>query len=261
MQLPTDLLLFEILPRLPLKALLKLCQTNSQLRNLCQLEQLWENRIKYEFPIAYNTKNAYLEFSWKQFYFHLNEHQTIPIYANGDIVDSLKVYPYARERTVKEGSKWQYATLILINDRRQPILIISYPDATVQQLSKDLQSITKGVLTDEPMSKLMKPPINRGWLTKIPKIVRTIMSTLASPKSHIPIYAFTDRGRPDRIRIYDQRTVPDNQIIPTGRPCSIWEYSKLVELADFLQLPANVNGRNNLCDMIITYLKLIGHSH
>ncbi len=265
MQVPDEVLLFELLPRVPLKELAKLCQSDQRLRNLCQSEQLWENRVKYEFPIAYYTKTAYPGFSWKQLYFYLSESKLVPIYFNGDIIDHLRVYYNTMYNTLKEGSKFKQGTLILINEFGHPILLISYPGKKFEELSDDTKSIIKGIITNEPILESTTTTINSGRgrgrnpnpnpkdvSKKLPTI---IFYALTSPNSSIPIYAIKDGF--GRMRIVDNRKT-DRRLINKGKICNFWRREELEELAKFLQLPVDTN---NLCETITNYLISINHYH
>ena len=66
-QLPTDLLIYDILPKTPLPALLRLCQTDKNINQLCRNEKMWQLKLQYDFPniIPTNVNN------WRDFYFQV----------------------------------------------------------------------------------------------------------------------------------------------------------------------------------------------
>lgn len=51
-QIPTDVLLYDILPSLSYSDLISLCQSNRDINQLCQNEKLWEMKLRQDFPDA-----------------------------------------------------------------------------------------------------------------------------------------------------------------------------------------------------------------
>lgn len=54
-QLPDEVLIDEVLPRIPVPQLATLCQTNSRIRHLCNQPGIWHERIRFEFPELVGT--------------------------------------------------------------------------------------------------------------------------------------------------------------------------------------------------------------
>lgn len=68
-QIPIDVLIYDILPRTPLSELMRLCRTNKYINNLCQNEQLWKQKLVYDFPHV-DVPNT-VSNGWKDFYFYI----------------------------------------------------------------------------------------------------------------------------------------------------------------------------------------------
>lgn len=67
--LPESILIEEILPKLPIDYLNRLCSTNNRLRNICLNERIWQIKTQNDFPdqviIKPDTK------TWRQYYEYL----------------------------------------------------------------------------------------------------------------------------------------------------------------------------------------------
>lgn len=98
MNLPDDVLINEILPNISLNDLAKLCQSDVRLRNLCQSESLWQNKMKLDFPNV--SKPTPLTF--KQFYMFLIQADRVPVYRHGDIVMNTLVTVNNRDYAIND---------------------------------------------------------------------------------------------------------------------------------------------------------------
>jgi len=86
--IPDNILVETILPRMPINNLLRLCQTNKHIYALCSSPELWQEKIIYDYKSYYNKKPENM--TWQDYYIYLSIERQIPIFYHGDIIDYLK---------------------------------------------------------------------------------------------------------------------------------------------------------------------------
>lgn len=104
-QLPNEIVIFEILPRLLLKDLGRLCVTNQRLNKIRQFERFWKQRVICEFSICEIPKD-FRRNSWYRLYIYLSDFTTIPIYLRNRIVGQLPIYHNLNSRTIQECKRF-----------------------------------------------------------------------------------------------------------------------------------------------------------
>lgn len=88
--LPDVILLEEILPKLSLEHLNKLCSTNVRLRNICLNDRLWQIKTQKEYPspVIKKLPNG----TWKEYYTYLST-----------LIRKISVTYYIKSNSWKEG--------------------------------------------------------------------------------------------------------------------------------------------------------------
>ena len=76
--IPDNILVETILPRMPINNLLKLCQTNKHIYELCSSPELWQEKIIYDYKSYYNKKPENM--TWQDYYIYLSIERQIPIF-------------------------------------------------------------------------------------------------------------------------------------------------------------------------------------
>jgi hypothetical protein len=100
LSLPPEILVNEILPKLPVTELEKLCNTNKELTNICKDENLWKNKLYQDYPEFISRKPP--EITFLDYYKILYTSRRIPIYYHGDIIGYIPFYLNNLEYSVNE---------------------------------------------------------------------------------------------------------------------------------------------------------------
>ena len=210
-----EVLISEVLPRLPLETLGRLCSSDARISTLCQDESLWQVKTQQEFSQESRMKPDLIH--WRDYYQVLKIGKKIPVYFNGDVVGIVPFHPNLYHVTValiipyidqseQDGHIELYVetNIVFINNRREPIVIIKYdgiskiPNVVVK--STDYDSIEK-VLFFAGLTFDFEAPVKQTRGRK-PRVkdqseidedrrkdnLETIYNELTSPFGHPPIY-------------------------------------------------------------------------
>ena len=143
MLLPHDLL-FEILLKITLPTLAKLCPSNQQINTICNDEYFWEIKTKQDYP----NKLRPLNLSWKRFYIALyqGEIREIPVYIGDIFVQNLAVYQHQSisalaSELLKNIEKPEYYKIVF-REFGVPFTTIRYIDINASKTVSDYVSDT-----------------------------------------------------------------------------------------------------------------------
>ena len=81
-QLPIDILLYHVIPRLEVTTLTQLSSTCQLFYRLCNDEYIWQYRVTTDFSLPMNTDR--LKYGWKRLYIQLDSAQTYTWGENSD---------------------------------------------------------------------------------------------------------------------------------------------------------------------------------
>ena len=281
--LTDDVLINEILPKLPLTDLIKLCQSDKQFETLCQSNQLWQNRSRLSInPNMLNQLlNGYQQdpFSWKNFYLYTMSSFTVPIYIYGDIVNTQPIYYNNLELTIDDlitslEKPFDIYSIIFLDELSRPISTYSYPSNESNYFSDELKSIKKIVIVPEVIKSIRERESSRGrkpnstYLEKqkkhlIQNINNIIFTYLTSRANNLPLYAIVEN---DQLKFIIHQPTPsalvDNRVRNKGKLCQLFSGNELVLMIDLLEIDTPVNrSHEDLCQIIADELQKRGHFH
>ena len=75
---PDNVLLQQILPKIPLSELDRICLSSPNVIRLCEREELWEAKVEYDYPQLLYQKPV--DMKWVTYYVYLNNRRSIPVY-------------------------------------------------------------------------------------------------------------------------------------------------------------------------------------
>lgn len=264
---PDEILVTTLLPQISLDRLSHLCSISQRFHQLCQNDDLWNYKVKHDFPDMYTFKPA--NSNWITYY-RLLTSEWIPIYYHGDRIGylpvSLKLLNMSLQLLLP---KIQNITHILFVDRaREPVVIITYP------------IVSFDVRSQNPIHKivLMNNPYFSNLVLSVPSIdikeqmVDMIVDELASPLSPIPIYGRYLKNvepRPGKLspkygqtfgfRHEGQFMIID-QRIPMDRSCLLYSFNQLLDMTKRLGIILEGSEtKEKLCLIIEEKLIQIGH--
>lgn len=149
LSLPNDTLLRDILPKIPLSKLTEICVLHPRINQLCQTQELWQNRTALEFFNEYNNKP--LDITWRDYYFSLTGGGLIPVYLDNVQIDSIEFVPQYFELTMRRllpklQNMRQPYYIILTDKQNLPYITIRQPDNIITVLSDNYRNVEKVII-------------------------------------------------------------------------------------------------------------------
>lgn len=210
--IPDEVLISEVLPRLPLEELLRLCASSNRLKNICTHPDIWRSKIKLEFP-EYMDKPD--NFNWSQWYtFLLANTKQIPMVYHGDVIAHIRiginnetVLMFVDMTIQKLNLRDDPIYLFFISENADPVIVLLHKHNTNTiiwisnqlRLSKSIDKLL--VVSGEiPLDHLRNQVTMSG----------VIMENLFSRQSKYPIYGIIDDDNTifkifNAMKGYDQR--------------------------------------------------------
>ena len=120
-----------LLPSVPITTLGALCQSNSRLRQICQEDRLWHNKVIYDYPQWVNNKDE--KMTWQDWYRFLAMSNYVPIYINGEVKGSIFLNSNNYQRVVGDlydeviPEKQEIFMIAMVDGGFRPLFIFKYP--------------------------------------------------------------------------------------------------------------------------------------
>lgn len=273
LDLSDEVLIYEVLPRLPNNELVALCQVNRRINDLCWTDTLWQIKTLSSFPTYARTKPP--DVTWRSYYRLLYTGRLLPIYYQGDRVGYVPFHHDIINTVISmllpfiinlQGS----VNIVFIDKCRRPIIAVKYPDRTIDIKSPNYSDIMKVLIfvNDQFNNPIVtEARISRGRKTNTPRIKTLsleskdediIYEELASPLGHPPIYGMTYYYSPresyatkttlvkefpceeHRLKIIDNRNV-NPRIRSGGRICFVYQRNELIDMLYALGVPPPID--------------------
>lgn len=281
LDLPDTLLIFEILPKLNLRNLLRLCQSNSKLNTLCSYDELWRTKVSNDFPNKIVKPENY---TWREWYLSLAT-KKIPMTLNGDVVgfttllyDNNNIdlsYVFPDVNKLPDGDKYSLFLLnginpVVVEDYTGERYILPNENQSFEQLYDKINRVllirdfllANYKYTEEQPKQLYKLRIitkrsefaSRSMLdTEIKSIIRSnLFSRLGNP----PIYGVHNLQLGNFTLLY----YVEYQLGFVGDICSRIPERDLLNIANTLMgNHVGSTNKNELCMLIRQELEEIGH--
>ena len=249
---PDEVLLSEILPRLPLQTLINICATNSRLDTLCKDEGLWIARTQSEFPQQARMKPEGIP--WKDYYLAWATGRLLPIYYNGDRIGSAQFIPAYFNIVISTIIPHiiQYGltntNILFVNRTPKSVVIVRYPELEMIVKNTDYDSIDRIIF--------FAGQLQDGDVTDL-----NLWYELVSPFGHPSVYG-TLLPNNDLVLI-EPEPIPaaDIRSIRRGRKCSTYPRDYLIRIAQLLNIGPDLSrvDKKYICSLIQDRLKELGH--
>lgn len=223
--LPDEVLIFEVLPKLPIESLVNFCQINQRINDICKNDTLWQLKTYNDYPDKINNKPELL--LWVDYYNQL--YKFIPIYINGDIIGY-------RDKTdlINRDVNFNGLEIFLGDKNLKPIMIIQYPSNVIVKTAN---------INDLPLIKRIL--MIRGTEYNQAIIARNI----CSDRSNKPIYGIFDNNG-----VFKITTNCHNIYV-----CDQLDRNKLLYYLEILGIQTDSNSTENLCELLKNGISNIGH--
>ena len=257
--IPGEILIYEILPKLGLDELFNLCETDKNFASLCSDDLLWQIKTERDYPDYYNKSLLQEGETWRDYYiklFNILTRINLPLYHNGDIIGYIKLRrPFTNEyfessmkiiiRQIEKIARISGpANIVFINNYREPIINVKYPQNIFQSISSGVEGINKILiifdekftLDDDKMDIQNKESlVDRGSIRNNFKFVdesqerynaSVIYENLTSQYSKLPIFGLDENGK---LRIIDKTKYSDRDPLFTirGKICTLFKQEDL----------------------------------
>ena len=133
LDLPDEVLLNVVFPRLSYLEISKLCRVHPKFNSICGIDQLWKGKVQLDYPENYNYKPEYL--TWREFYRLLVDSRLIPFYLNGKVNGQVCFNPENWDITIQrflQGFQQEGGgQLVFVNKGTTPISSVPFPGDNV----------------------------------------------------------------------------------------------------------------------------------
>lgn len=171
--LPDDVLVNEILPRLSSYRLAQVCSVSPRLAALCSGEDLWRVKSFLDFPSDAPLRS--MNTSWRDYYRFLSSLR-IPLHYRGEIIAFI---PWDRTQLelmrdiVAKHLPVDELNVVLVDSQRRPVLAWRHLNGPIVPIRNDWSNVVRAVAFDGPELRLDNA---------------TIQLALFSPHGQPPIY-------------------------------------------------------------------------
>ena len=235
-----DIVINEILAKLPLSGMASLCQSHSRFAAICAGERLWSVKTSREFAPMARFKPVYI--SWRNYYIFLLRSRRVPLYQNGDIVTlipfDLKYFNLIVDMIVPHIDVLDSLHIVFINAQREPVFVVHYPSGTF--IIENFGRVEKILLITHP--EFGQANDNR-----------IIYEELTSPLGSPPIYGTVQKGR---FKLIDGT---NSSFRSVGLDCETMSRGDLSQIAQALMIPHYMLMEADLRNAIRERLQEIGH--
>jgi hypothetical protein len=146
-------LLRNVLPAMNVEQLSIVCSLNRRLDQLCDMEELWQNKVIYEYPSLVRTKPVNL--TWRNYYLLLYRSTEISITYNQNQIGTVRFIPRLINLTISliiqqlaNAGISQPFIMVFTDDNDKPI-IVRQNDGIITVLSNKLP-VNVNIVTQSP---------------------------------------------------------------------------------------------------------------
>lgn len=258
-QFPDEIMLTKLLPRIPTRDLLKLCQTNQKFNKIGHDQGLWLIKCKKYIPDTFKYfKND--SQTWRDFYLS-NIIKSVDIFYNGNRM-TYQIYLDDIIRDLKNifQDYKHFSGLFLVDEFLSPILMVCRNNPLIKNFNHqknifDMKAIVafgnEKKISVDIYNEGQPKPNNKNIDVRDDKIYKTIISSIYNNVTgKFPIGFNTENGLYITIPSDDHRhrrpPVPFNNM-------NIKDLIKLLSYIDIdIELPkVNIHDNNNLIDELI----------
>jgi hypothetical protein len=114
---------YELFYFLPAESILNMCQVGKIFADICNDDNFWMNKLRYDYPEYFNLKTA--EMSWKQTYLDLakDKIKPFPLYFRGNLLAYIWLRNTNTEREAHAAILELFDNIIQITDRFERIFV------------------------------------------------------------------------------------------------------------------------------------------
>jgi hypothetical protein len=144
LSLPDQVLLEEVLPRLPTETINNLCRLQTRFSYICIDDNFWHSKVNIDFPGRNYLKSPLM--TWREFYMSL--YRDVPVYCRGVIIANVKVV-YCNDpniyRTIRVEDPF---TVVALDQNSNIITSVKSDDYQLHPLPNNYQEIVKVNIVD-----------------------------------------------------------------------------------------------------------------
>ena len=266
MEVTEDILINEVLSRMSLSDILRTCQVDRRLANLCQRDDLWHLLTQRDFPEEVPLNPG---LPWREYYMTVYRSPLVPVYYFSRMLSAERLTPYNLTRIIGSVQD-QIGGLIESGYPVDPNSTIVFTDSLIKPVayfSKGKFNIFHEAI---PMRKivLLNPTVEISSDAVLSNLTRGDPSLTLQGGFRNPAYGYVNpegevfignkwARRPDEFVVIPCKSLLDYKIIHALLALDLTEeaYKLVPNLLAYPSRQLSVEIRNRFCEMIVRALR------